>query len=108
MSAYLFRGRKAPSAQAPYQADSIIGGPTDLHTRKLEAWELAVGIRSPVAHPPGRTARPHRSNLPDVDLSLAVPFPTKPSRITMIAGWIRNGFRDPAKEERRHTLVRSL
>jgi hypothetical protein len=108
MCSNIDKGAKAPSVLAHYRAARAREGASDLGRQKQAAWELAVGIRSPVAHPPGRAARPHRGNLPDVDLSQAVPFPTKPSRVSMIAGWIRNAFRDPAKDERRHPLVRNL
>jgi hypothetical protein len=108
MSSNIDKGQKASSALERHQGLRVVDGASNLNRQKLEAWELAIGIRSPVAHPPGRAARSHRGNLPDVDMSLAVPFPTKPSRVSMVAGWIRNVFRDPAKEERRHPLVRSL
>lgn len=108
MSSNIHKGQKAPFVLAQYRAARAWEGASELSRQKHAAWELAVGIRSPVAHPPGRGARPHRGNLPDVDLSQAIPFPTKPSRVSMIAGWIRNAFRDPAKDERRHPLVRNL
>ena len=106
MSSNIHKGQKAPSVLAQHQAVRAEGGAPHLSWQKQTAWEIATGERSPAAHPPGR--RMHRGNLPDVDMSLAVPFPTKPSRVSMIAGWIRNAFRDPAKEERRQRLVRSL
>jgi hypothetical protein len=107
MSSNIDKGQKAPSALERHQGLRVVDGASNLSRQKHEAWELAIDIRSPVAHPPGRAARSHRGNLPDVDMSLAVPFPTKPSRVNMIAGWIRNVLRDPAKEERRHPFVRS-
>lgn len=107
MSSNTDKGQKGPSAAALRQGLRAVDGASDLNRQKLEAWELAIGIRSPVAHPPGRAARSHRGNLPDVNMSLAVPFPTKPSRVSMIAGWVRNVLRDPAKEERRQPFVRS-
>ncbi|WP_353644926.1 hypothetical protein [Mesorhizobium sp. WSM2239] len=108
MSSNIDKGQKVLSLLARQQAAGVVGNASNLSREKLAAWELAAGIRSPVAHPPGRAARPHRGNLPDVDISLAVPFPTKPSRVSMIAGWVRNVFRDPAKEERRYPFVRNL
>lgn len=108
MSSNIDKGQKAPSVLAHPRAVRAWEGASDLSREKHAASELAVGIRSPAAHPPGRAVRPHRGNLSDVDLSQAVPFPTKPSRVSMIAGWVRNVFRDPAKEERRQRLVRSL
>ena len=107
MSSNTDKGQMGPSAAALRQGLRAVDGASDLNRQKLEAWELAIGIRSPVAHPPGRAARSHRGNLPDVNMSLAVPFPTKPSRVSMIAGWVRNVLRDPAKEERRQPFVRS-
>jgi hypothetical protein len=104
----IHKGQKAPSVLAHPRAVQAVDGASYLSLQKHAAWELAVGIRSPAAHPPGRAVRPHRGNLPDVDLSQAVPFPTKPSRVSMIAGWVRNVFRDPAKEEHRQRPVRSL
>jgi hypothetical protein len=107
MSSNIDKGQKGPSVLERLQGLRALDGASNLSRQKHEAWELAIGIRSPVAHPPGRAARSHRGNLPDVDLSQAIPFPTKPSRVSMIAGWVRNVLRDPAKEERRHPLVRS-
>jgi hypothetical protein len=106
MSSNINKGLKAPSVLAHHRAVRAGEGASDLSRQKQAAWEIAVGERSPAAHPPGR--RMHRGCLPDVDMSLAMPFPTKPSRVRMIAGWIRNAFRDPAKEERRHLAVRNL
>jgi hypothetical protein len=108
MSSNIHKGQKAPSVLAHHRAARALDGASHFSRQKHAAWELAIGIRSPVAHPPGWGARPHRGNLPDVDLSQAIPFPTKPSRVSMVAGWIRNAFRDPAKDERRHPLVRNL
>jgi hypothetical protein len=108
MSSYPYKGQKVLHELACHQAGRPIGGATSLNDQKLAAWEIAVGGRSPTTHPPGRVARAHRGNLPDVDLSLAVPFPTKPSRVTVIAGWVGNVFREQAREERRRPLVRSL
>jgi hypothetical protein len=108
MSSNIDKGQKAPSVLERHQSLRAVDGASNPSREKLAAWEFAIGSRSPVAHPPGRAARSHRGNLPDIDMSQAVPFPTKPSRVSMVAGWIRNVFRDPAKEERRHPFVRSL
>lgn len=108
MSSNIDKGQKVLSILARQQTAGDLSDASNLSRKKLAAWELAAGVRSSVAHPPGRVARPHRGNLPDVDLSLAIPFPTKPSRVSMIAGWVRNVFRDPAKGERRYPFVRNL
>jgi hypothetical protein len=98
MSSNIDKGQKVLSLLARQQTAGLVGDASNLSREKLAAWELATGVRSPVAHPPGRAARPHRGNLPDVDMSLAVPFPTKPSRVSMFAVWVRNVIGYPAKE----------
>ncbi|EKF17221.1 hypothetical protein [Nitratireductor pacificus] len=57
-----------------------------LHDRKLAAWALTLGARLPLDGVARR--RPHRGQLPDVDLTRAEPA-VRPSWRDRLAGWFR-------------------
>lgn len=63
-----------------------IPGSRSLHERKLASWALLVGeTHSSAAHAEMKR-RPHRGMLPDVDFSMAVPAPRRPSLVRRFMG----------------------
>lgn len=55
--------------------------PIRLDEARLRAWALAIDEQP---RHPGQQRRPHRSMLPDVDFSLAVPAPRRPGFIARL------------------------
>jgi len=82
----------ASPSQGPAPLPGGLASVPSLHQAKESARELVSGGYSSASR---RGARSSRVALPDIDLSTAVPFPTKPSRVTAVAGWFRRHFPAP-------------
>jgi hypothetical protein len=61
-------------------------GSRSLHERKLASWALLVGETHSSASHAEMRRRPHRGMLPDVDFSMAVPAPRRPSLVRRFIG----------------------
>ena len=66
-----------------------VPGRTSLHEQKLAAWALFVGERSRMVSLPDRSARSHRSMLPDIDPAIAMPDPDGSSIFRRLADFVR-------------------
>ena len=77
------RGRRGPHILLIRESEE----PIRLDESWLAAWALSIGQRREAELP----FRPHRGELPDVDLSRTVPAPRKAGLVSRLLGWLAGG-----------------
>ena len=80
-----------PKASHSYQLQPDIR-PTALSDARLAAWAMLIEEKRQSVGSSGETRRIHRGMLPDVDFSMVVPDPSRPSLLRRAVGLVRQAL----------------